>query len=195
MLVELPRYKQTQSHIEFNTAVEQLIARMESSQLHENIRAIRAATDYLRCAIGLAVQPDVAYSRLKSDLLHSCKLLLSSRTDRSHIIRSILAYADAHYTEEISVAMAAERFDISPNYLCALFHKETGTRFVEYVAQLRMKEAQKLLAETDLSVQEITRKVGLYSTSHFTKLFTKYYKVTPQEYKRNAATQQNVKLD
>ncbi|NOU94395.1 helix-turn-helix domain-containing protein [Paenibacillus sp. LMG 31456] len=195
LLIELPRYQQTQRYIDFTTAIEQIIALIEGERLHENIRVIRPAAIYMRCAIGLAVEPDISYSLLKNELLLYCKRMLSSRTDRSHIIRSVIAYADARYAEEISVAKVAERFEISPNYLSALFHKETGKRFVEYVAQLRMKEAQRLLSETDLSVHEITRKVGLYSTSHFSKLFTKYYKVSPQEYKRNTNPQPYGELD
>ncbi|SFM09779.1 Response regulator receiver domain-containing protein [Paenibacillus sp. 1_12] len=188
LLVELARYQKLQSPIEFGSAVEQLIALVETARLHDNIRLIRVVVLYLRCAIGLSVEPDVDYSRLKNELLDCCKRMLGSQTDRSHIIRSIVAYAKAHYAEEISVAKVATLFDISPNYLSSLFHKETGNRFVEYVAELRMKEAQRLLVATDLSVHEVTRKVGLYSTSHFSKLFTKYYGVSPQEYKRNPAS-------
>lgn len=62
---------------------------------------------------------------------------------------------------------------------------------MEYVAELRMKEAQRLLVATDLSVHEVTRKVGLYSTSHFSKLFTKYYGVSPQEYKKTRSPMEN----
>lgn len=188
LLVELTRYERNQSPIEFGSSVEQLIALIEASRLHDNIRLIRKAGQYLRCAIGLSVGSDVDYSGLKSELLDYCKRMLGSQTDRSNIIRSIVAYTKAHYAEEISVAQVAALFNISPNYLSSLFHKETGTRFVEYVTELRMKEAQRLLVATDLSVHEVTRKVGLYSTSHFSKLFTKYYGVSPQEYKRNPAT-------
>jgi two-component system response regulator YesN len=188
LLVELPRLQRIQSHIEFGSAVEQLIVLVEAARLHDNIRVIREAGMYLRCAIGLSIEPNVGYTRWKSVLLDCCRRMLASQMDRSHIIRSIVTYANAHYAEEISVAKVALLFDISPNYLSALFHKETGNRFVEYVAELRMKEAQRLLLETDLSVHEVTRKVGLYSTSHFSKLFAKYYNASPQEYKKNTAS-------
>ncbi|MFD0679291.1 MULTISPECIES: response regulator transcription factor [unclassified Paenibacillus] len=189
LLVELARYKELQSPIEFGSAIEQrLIPLVEDQRLHENIRVISAIGLFLRCSIGLSVEADGGYSSLKSELLDYSKRLIGSQTDRSHIIRSIVAYANSHYADEISVAKVADLFDISPNYLSTLFHKETGNRFVEYIAELRMKEARKLLLETDLSIHEITRKVGLYSTSHFSKLFTKHYSVSPQEYKRNAGS-------
>ncbi|MCR8630443.1 helix-turn-helix domain-containing protein [Paenibacillus radicis (ex Xue et al. 2023)] len=188
LLVELARYQELQSPIEFGSAIERLIPLVEDQRLHENIRVISAMGLFLRCSIGLSVEADGGYSSLKSELLDYSKRLIGSQTDRSQIIRSIVTYANSHYADEISVAKVADLFDISPNYLSTLFHKETGNRFVEYIAELRMKEARKLLLETDLSIHEITRKVGLYSTSHFSKLFTKYYSVSPQEYKKNAAS-------
>ncbi|OME94283.1 hypothetical protein BK127_41575 [Paenibacillus sp. FSL H7-0331] len=86
LLVELARYQKLQSPIEFGSAVEQLIALVETNRLHDNIRLIRAAGQYLRCAIGLSVEPDVDYSRLKNELLDCCKSMIGSQTDRSHIV-------------------------------------------------------------------------------------------------------------
>ncbi|TBL80656.1 response regulator transcription factor [Paenibacillus thalictri] len=184
LLVELTRCHAAQSYVEFNRVAENLFSLAEAGQMHSNPQAIRAASLFLRSTLGIFAQPDAGYSRFKNELLDFCRRLLGSQTERSQLIRSIVAYANTYYTEDISVAKVADLFGISPNYLSALFHKETGSRFVEYVSDLRMKEAKRLLMESDLSVHDVTRKVGFYSTSHFSKLFAKHYGISPQEYKK-----------
>ncbi|WP_135550923.1 response regulator [Paenibacillus cymbidii] len=185
LLVDLAHDLYADQPIVAHAKAERLISCIEGVRLYEHPRTIRAIADYLRGVVGLSVAPNASFAALKQELLGWCKSRIGVQTDRGRLIRSLRAYAEAHFMEDISVAKAADRFDLSPNYISTLFHKETGTKFVEYVTRLRMKEAQKLLTETELSVQEITRRIGLYSTSHFSKLFTQYCNASPREYKRS----------
>jgi len=191
LLVDLAHDLYAEQPIAAHAKAERLIACIEGQGLLDQPRTIRAVADYLRGIVGLSMVPNVSFAALKQELLGWCKSRIGVQTDRGRLIRSLQAYAEAHFMEEISVAKAADRFDLSPNYISTLFHKETGTKFVEYVTRLRMKEAQKLLTETELSVQEITRRIGLYSTSHFSKLFTQYCNVSPRDYKRSFGPKNN----
>jgi two-component system response regulator YesN len=58
-----------------------------------------------------------------------------------------------------------------------------GITFQNYVINLRLEQGKKLLSETNLSISEISEKIGYFSVSHFTKQFKKEYGVTPNVYR------------
>ncbi|GAB2700971.1 hypothetical protein GCM10027018_20360 [Paenibacillus thermoaerophilus] len=65
-----------------------------------------------------------------------------------------------------------------------LFKKNTGINLWEYVIKLRMEESRRLLLQTDLRRYEIAERVGYESPEHFSKMFKKYYGLSPSELKK-----------
>lgn len=63
--------------------------------------------------------------------------------------------------------------------------KYTGSNFVNYLRDIRMKEAKRLLAGTDMRIAEISQAVGYENEKHFMKLFKGCCGVSPSEYRRN----------
>src|SRR5690606_27117200 len=61
---------------------------------------------------------------------------------------------------EITLKEAAEKVHLNACYLSQLFKQKTGENFVEYVTDLRMKEAEKLLSGTHLRIYEIADRLG-----------------------------------
>ncbi len=59
----------------------------------------------------------------------------------------------------------------------------TGKSATQYIRELRLKEAAKLIKKTDLTFSEISYKTGFASPSYFNKTFLKYYGITPSEFK------------
>lgn len=55
----------------------------------------------------------------------------------------------------------------------------------EYINRKRIEAACRLLSETQLSVQEISEKVGFSDKSHFYRMFSKFMGGTPAEYREN----------
>ena len=84
--------------------------------------------------------------------------------------------------------MAVVSNEISMNYslFSSAFKTYTGTNFVNFLRDLRMEEAKKLLTETDLKVNEISVKIGYDNEKHFMKSFRASVGVTPGEYRKNA---------
>jgi two-component system response regulator YesN len=78
----------------------------------------------------------------------------------------------------------AQRNHVSPNYLSYLFKKKTGFNLWEYVIKLRMEESRRLLTTTDLRRYEISEQVGYESPEHFSKIFKKYFGMSPSELKK-----------
>lgn len=93
-------------------------------------------------------------------------------------------YIKEHYQEQISLEDVAAAGNVSPNYLSKLFRNEMGIGFLDYMTQIRLKESEKLLEETNLSIKEIAAKVGYLDEKYYSKLFKKATGIKPSEYRR-----------
>ena len=79
-----------------------------------------------------------------------------------------------HFDETITLDLLADQFYISKYYLSRTFKEITGYGISEYLNIHRIREAKRLLEETDLSVQQIARKLGYESITYFEKVFKTY---------------------
>lgn len=92
-------------------------------------------------------------------------------------------YITAHYHEPLTLGELSRQFYVSPSYLSRSFRKHTGFGLVEYIGITRVKEAQRLLRETDERVTDIAGSVGFESLSHFEKVFKSFAKQSPRSYR------------
>ncbi|WP_123041599.1 response regulator [Cohnella candidum] len=103
----------------------------------------------------------------------------------NQIVEKAKAYIDRNYAQKgLTLHEVAQRNHVSPNYLSYLFKKYTGFNLWEYVIKLRMEESRRLLLHSDMRRYEIAEKVGYESPEHFSKIFKKYYGVSPSEVKK-----------
>ncbi|HZG76251.1 MAG TPA: AraC family transcriptional regulator [Paenibacillus sp.] len=86
-------------------------------------------------------------------------------------ISDIVRYINEHYMEELSLHVLAEKFYVSPYYISRFFKETTGFTFVEYLNNVRVKEATTLLMRTSLKANAIARRVGFGSVTHFGRVF------------------------
>jgi two-component system response regulator YesN len=66
-----------------------------------------------------------------------------------------------------------------------VFKQYTGHNFVNYLKNIRITEAKKLLETTDMFVTEIGKAVGYDNDKHFMKIFKIICGVSPTEYRKN----------
>lgn len=85
--------------------------------------------------------------------------------------------------QAISLDQAAEKANLSKEAFCRFFKLRTGKTFTQYLQQLRIAEAQKLLTETDLGIAEIAFQVGYENISYFNRSFKNQNKVSPRAYR------------
>lgn len=90
-----------------------------------------------------------------------------------------VTYINDHYTEDISSSSLSEMFGYDESYFCRKFKKQTGLTVMKYIQILRIEKARKLLTETDLSVQDISRQCGFTDTAYFTNRFKSLLHTTP----------------
>ncbi len=86
-------------------------------------------------------------------------------------IRQAVEYIDSHYREQIGLREVSQALEISENYLSNLFKQETGWHFVEYLNEVRLHRAKRLVANGNLKVYEIARQCGFHSVAYFCRLF------------------------
>ena len=94
----------------------------------------------------------------------------------------ILSYIEQHYVN-CSLQDLAEQFGYHPKDISAMLREMTGFSFKQIQVRERMKEAGRLLTETDESVQDIASRVGMSNLSSFYRTFKAYYGMLPDAYR------------
>ena len=105
------------------------------------------------------------------------------RIDRR--IRTVVEHLAANLCMRISVADLARSVNMSRWHFCHLFKAEMSQSPSHYMRTLKMREAQRMLAETFLSVKEIRATLGNIDRSHFSREFRNYCGLTPTEFRRH----------
>jgi YesN/AraC family two-component response regulator len=100
------------------------------------------------------------------------------------VIERALAYIDAHYTEGIRIADVAGHVSLSEKYFSRYFKQQTGLPFTDYLSLKLIKKAKKLLTHTTAPVYQIAMDLSFSNPAYFTKVFSKYEKMTPLMFRR-----------
>ncbi len=90
-----------------------------------------------------------------------------------------------NYGQDINLQTVAERLYLNPSYLSTIFKNATGQGFSDYLIEVRIKQSQRLLKETELYVYTIAQMVGYKSEKHFINIFKKRVGCSPNKF-RNA---------
>ncbi|RKP51591.1 DNA-binding response regulator [Cohnella endophytica] len=99
-------------------------------------------------------------------------------------IQKIRGYIETNYSSNISLKSIAAFFFINPVYLGQLFKKSYGVYFNDFLLQIRINEAKKLLRQSsDIRIYEVAEKVGFSSADYFVTQFEKIEHMTPKEYR------------
>lgn len=99
-------------------------------------------------------------------------------------IKNIVQYIEKNYSKKITVVNLAEMVHLHPNYLSRVFKSYMGCSVPQYVNNLRIHAAKKLLSETARTVDSIASEVGFYDSHHLQKAFKLATGQTPMEYRR-----------
>ena len=91
-------------------------------------------------------------------------------------------YINRHYVEDVTLDMLADRFHFSKYYISHLFKDYVGISPYDYLIIRRLYRCNNLI-RSGYSVKEASLEVGFNNYSNFYRLYKKYYKITPQEFK------------
>ena len=132
----------------------------------------------------LVEQLTVYLLRHHSNVRRSEELELSRVGLVDRRIRRAIELMYAHMNRELPLEEIAAAAYLSPFHFARLFKKLTGTSPHAYLGNLRVARSQSLLAETDLSISEVSARVGYSSPSHFTKAFRQSTGLTPRAFRK-----------
>ena len=89
-----------------------------------------------------------------------------------------------NYKQGINRDKMAEMVHLSPGYFSNLFRVEIGMSFSDYLIQVRIDNAKKLLRRFDLSVEEVSKECGFNSLAHFSRTFKDRCGMPPLKYRK-----------
>lgn len=95
----------------------------------------------------------------------------------------IFEYINSNYMEDISLDTIADVAGFSKFHFSRLFKQFTDMSFYDYLNQRRVKEAEKLLLDPNLSITDVAMRSGFSSISTFNRVFKGFKECTPTEFK------------
>lgn len=102
------------------------------------------------------------------------------------VLAQVEAYIREHYMESISLKLLGEQFYMNSSYLGQIFKKHYVKSFSDYLNEIRIEEASRLLRRTDYRVYEIATMVGYRDSDYFINRFEKIRGETPAQYRKRA---------
>lgn len=100
------------------------------------------------------------------------------------IINDALAYIKNNLDKELSLEEVANAIHVSKSHLSNLFSKCIGNSFSHHVNKLKIEKAKELLTKTKLSIMDITVECGFNSQSYFSRVFSGFEGMTPNQYRK-----------
>lgn len=105
--------------------------------------------------------------------------------NKSYAVKRIINYLNENYENKISLDKIAHNMYLSPVYISKIFKEETGESPINYLIKIRLEKAKDILETSDSgSIKNIANSVGYDDVYHFSKLFKKYYGISPLHYKK-----------
>lgn len=97
----------------------------------------------------------------------------------------ILSYVAEHYVDsDLTIETISLHFSVTPQRVIKSIQKKLGLEFKEYLLQLRIEEATRLLQTTDLSIGDIAQSVGFKHLPVFSSEFKRFKGVSPKQFKK-----------
>lgn len=128
----------------------------------------------------------VAVARLADAAMADVRVNADVRVSDDPLLARVFAVIEQRYDEGISLADVARAVSLTPGHLTTLVRQQTGRTVLDWITERRMAEARRLLAQTDLPVSEVGRRVGYTDPAYFTRSFRRAHQTTPSGWRRSA---------
>ncbi|MQY26531.1 helix-turn-helix transcriptional regulator [Nocardia aurantia] len=130
----------------------------------------QAATAYLTLLL-------VDLARLAADVVGEL------RRSGEPLLAAVFEVIDRQFAQPLSLRDVGRAVGLTPGHLATVVRRRTGRTVLEWIAERRMTEARRLLADSDLSVAEVARRVGIADPGYFTRLFRRGHGMTPRQFR------------
>lgn len=159
------------------------IALLINSRLNPYIKSPeRSATDMIQATSDIR---DIG--RYLLSLIDQYQEEASKLSSMGRLVYDVERYILSHIESyDLSLNTIAEQVYVTPTYLCYVYKKKTGRTINQFILDARMKRAEELVLETNLQLGEIATRLGYANQNYFTKIFTRYFGISPSAYRNKA---------
>ncbi|MDD3796880.1 MAG: response regulator [Lachnospiraceae bacterium] len=100
-------------------------------------------------------------------------------------LKRAISYMNSEFGNEgLTIGEVAKNSYISSSYLSMLLKKDTGKTFIEYLTDIRMEHARKLLQETSMKNYEVAQACGFANATYFSTVFKSMHGISPSQYRK-----------
>ena len=122
---------------------------------------------------------------------NNVSLYRSGAQQRSSDFPRILHYIQSNYST-VSLEKLSQEFHYSTAYISRSIKNNTGRNFSQIVQALKLEKAREYLTNSNLSIDEITEKIGYESQSYLSRTFKRESGVSPQQYRKMSSHDQAI---
>lgn len=130
-------------------------------------------------------------SHIKEWFVRQFEMLVSEKeqiysTEYSKPVVQAIEYIFRHYQEHnLTIKDIADQVYLSTGHLCGMFKKETGKTLNNYITEVRIEEAKRLLSEGEMKIYEVSMAVGYQSSQYFSQIFYKMTGTYPTNWQKD----------
>jgi len=172
------------SSMSFKSNLDNFSKNSEIQKIFKNVD-LNSLNCYLDTCLHIKIETKGFTDFICSLCSYADQMFSTNVKEKTDIISQIKQYVLEHYSEQIGINTMSELFDITPNYLSKIFHERAGKKFMDYLTEVRIDNAQKLLSQNpDITIKRVSEMVGYLSAQYFIKIFFKLTGYLPSEYQK-----------
>lgn len=134
--------------------------------------------------ISILLQVLESLNAMKTTVLSSATYITPQGSQSEKRINKVCTYIQNNFTRHFKLSDVAHSVHLSPSALCKFVKKSLNKTFSDYVNDVRVSHACKLLTETDHSIQRIATASGFETITYFNRVFLKKKGMKPSQFRK-----------
>lgn len=112
------------------------------------------------------------------------------KKQKDDVVKSVKEYIHEHLSEDTSLDVLSDQVGLSPEYVLRLFKKSEGITILQYINDLKVIKAKRLIADANLQIKDIANRLGYTSSGYFGRFFKSKTGMSPQAYREQLNSEQ-----
>lgn len=122
----------------------------------------------------------------EKDLVRILKATPCDQLTLSQKLEKIDRYIESNVYGKVSLDSVSAYLGMNRTYFCFFFKKHYGKGFADYLNDMRVRKATKLLTDRDMHISDIARECGFKTAPYFTRAFRRSLGMSPAEYRKKS---------
>ena len=144
-----------------------------------------AADDLAKSVPSISAEKTASFAKIMTICAEYMTLINALPGNKPSTAELTRLYVYENFREKITMKDICAALGRTKSAICPAFKEKYGVTVMDYLTELRIEEAKKMLSETDMTVSEISDEIGFSDTSYFSKVFFKAVGKSPSHYRRS----------